>query len=228
MGMFAVANNRTHAEHGSQANTEVLEKGHAMICMSKVVHWDHIVLLAISLSGDCRLGCGDWGDGRRSLGEAFLRGRRAPMSAASFGGRYAVPADGKDAPYEGWAEATPFSFLSAQIAEEKAKNAQREALDVLRNGYSDDSYNGAEWLEAIAAFAEDDVQLLCWTSATSGASIDCVRLESGNWVATYTQSGKASQYAALWAEMRDSALTAEEMEEKINPKPEVVVSDDNW
>ena len=212
----------------TRRRTRVLEKGHAMICMVKSVHWDAIVLLGITLSGDCRLGRGCFLDGRRYLAEALLRGRRAPMSGASIGGRYAVPAEGKAVPAEGWAKATPFNFLSAQIAEEKAKDAQRREMDILRLGYSEDEFNGAQWLEAIAAFSHEDVQRLCWTSATSGASIDCVRSQSGNWVATYTQRGKPSQYAALWAEMRNSALTAEEMEGLIAPhKPEVVADDDS-
>jgi len=191
------------------------------ITMVKSVHWDAIVLLGIALSNDCRLGGGRFDDRRRQLAEALIRGRRAPMSSASIGGRYAESAEGKTpSAVQGWAKATPFAFLSALIAEEKAKEAQLEAMDVLREeGYSHYSSTASEWLEAIAAFSEADVQRLCWTSATSGASIDCERTPAGGWIATYNQPGKDSRYAALWADMRESALRAVEMEGLINPPP---------
>jgi hypothetical protein len=160
------------------------------------------------------------------------------MSSASIGGRYAEPAEGKTpSVVEGWAKATPFAFLSAQIAEEKAKDLQREALEVLVKGYSDNSDNShdsSEWLEAIAAFSESDVQRLCCRSSTSGASIDSEKTPAGGWIATYTQPEKNSRYAALWADMRESALTADEMEGLINPPPPTeelaarAAERDNW
>ena len=41
-----------------------------------------------------------------------------------------------------------------------------------------------------------------WTSATSGASIRCIRQSQNLWLAVYNQPQKASQYAQLWADLR--------------------------
>lgn len=41
-----------------------------------------------------------------------------------------------------------------------------------------------------------------WESATSGASIRCIRRSQNSWLAVYCQPGKASRYAQLWANLR--------------------------
>lgn len=46
------------------------------------------------------------------------------------------------------------------------------------------------------------VDQVVWGSATSGASIHCLRCSASKWLAHYSQRSMPSRYAQLWADMR--------------------------
>lgn len=176
----------------------------------KFVSWDSVVLLGIALSNYCRLG-GHYNDPRTSLAEAFLRGRRCPMSTISMGGRE----------WEG--EPSTFPYLQAAVAHAQWADTLEEEMILLRRPTSMESVNNADWVETIMAWGKDDFSVLRWTSATSGATITITpRAGSKGFIAVYRDGHKKSQYQTLFNNMSDNNLTDEEINLLVAPTSQKV------
>jgi len=186
-----------------------------MAILVKNISWGAIVRLGCKLSDHCG-GEKPLFDGvnpveqramaRWEFTEAMFLGRRCPFNWGSIGGREAALG-------EATAVASPFAWLNTKQKLDQLQAQLDNETASLRSEWG--SWKPVEeidqFLHSLVAFAEADADWLEWQSATSGARIICVRKtrrSSRNgtsycWVAEFHDGHKPSNYAALWAAMRE-------------------------
>lgn len=153
-----------------------------MIVMSKLATTDQVVRLGLILSDQTLVAKSPhWGD------KVLANGMVQPMPH-----RQIALALGRDAIRYGVLVVNHHSFGGRTV------HARHQ-------GYNPgvwDWYSRIENAWPVSTYNVTDVTEVEWVSATSGASIRCIRRSQNMWLAVYSQPQKPSYYAQLWADLR--------------------------